>query len=81
MPEPLHEQFRVWLSPQRACGFIGDPEAKPNSGIFTFQDNKDHYTIIRVRKNANFDYLYSQGTYNGDSIERSGNFEYAGIYC
>ena len=32
-------------------------------------------------KNADFDYLYCQGTYNGDSIERSGTFEHAGIYC
>ena len=67
MPDAIQEQFRAWL-------------AKPNGDAFTFQDNNDHYTLIRVRKNAGFDYLYSLGTYKRGGIERSGNFEYAGIY-
>jgi hypothetical protein len=68
MPDPKQEQFRAWL-------------AKPNGDAFTFQENNDHYTLIRVLKNAGFDYLYILGTYKRGGIERSGNFEYAGIYC
>jgi len=68
MPDPKQEQFREWL-------------AGPEGGAFTFRENNDYYTVIRVRKNADFDYLYALGVYKNDSIERSGNFEYAGIYC
>jgi hypothetical protein len=68
MPDAVQEQFRAWL-------------AKPNGDAFTFQDNNDHYTLIRVRKNDGFDYLYSLGTYKRGGIERSEKFEYAGIYC
>ena len=68
MPNPIQNQFHEWL-------------AGPEGGAFKFQTNNDHYTLIRARKNADFDYLYGLGTYDYDGIERSGNFEYAGIYC
>jgi len=80
MPEPMQVQFSAWLSPQRACGLAGNPEAGPKSGAFTFQENRDCSTIIRVRKNTDFFYLYCQ-RYNSGGITRSGDFEYAGIYC
>ena len=64
----LHEQFAAWLA-----GPIGE--------AFTYRANGDHHTVIRVKKNADFDYLYCQRNYNGSSIERRDKFEYAGIYC
>ena len=40
-----------------------------------------HFALMRVRKNADFDYLYVQRQYNETDIERGNKFEYAGIYC
>jgi hypothetical protein len=40
-----------------------------------------NFIIIRLRKNADFDYLYTQRQYNNDHIERGNKFEYAGLYC
>ena len=41
----------------------------------------DCLTVIRVRKNDDFDYLYSLRRYHGTGIERRDKFEYSGIYC
>ena len=38
-------------------------------------------TVIRVRKNEDFDYLYCQRQYHSTGIERGDKFEYAGLYC
>ena len=77
----LHERFAVWLSPQRACGLAGDPQAEPQAEAFTFYEGGSHCTMIRVTKNDDFDYLYCQRNYHGSGIKRSSDFEYAGIYC
>jgi len=55
--------------------------ASTYSGSFAYSVGTDHYTIIRVCKNEDFDYLYAQRRYQEDGIERGRNFEYAGLYC
>ena len=55
--------------------------AQRNDGAFGYKAGGDFYTVIRVRKNDDFDYLYCQRQYNGNSIERGDKFEYAGAYC
>lgn len=51
-------------------------------GPFMCKAKGYRHTLMRVRKNANFDYLYAQSHYNSDSdIERGDKFEYVGIYC
>ena len=51
------------------------------AGPFMCKVKGYHYTLMRVRKNADFDYLYTQRQYNNTDIERGSKFEYAGIYC
>ena len=68
MPDTPHKQFIAWL-------------AAPQTEPFVYQMNSYHYAILRFQKNADFDYLYCQRQYNSLGIERSGTFEYAGIYC
>ena len=50
-------------------------------GPFEYQTDGCHNTLIRVRKNADFDYLYLQRLYNRAGIKRDNGFEYAGIFC
>ena len=50
-------------------------------GPFECQTGVYHNTLIRVRKNVDFDYLYIQRQYNGTGIKRDDNFEYAGVFC
>ena len=64
----LPERFAAWLS-----GPSGEP--------FAFYENSYHYTLIRVPRNGDFDYLYCQRNYHGSGIERGDKFEYVGIYC
>jgi hypothetical protein len=88
-PEPgpeetdsLPERFAIWLL------------TGPEGGAFTFTLNDCRHAVIRVRKSADFDYLYFQrnpidlaqsealaGGACGDGIERGDSFQYAGIYC
>ena len=51
------------------------------TGPLECQINGYHYTLIRVRKNADFDYLYVQRQYQGVGITRNDKFEYAGVFC
>ena len=51
------------------------------AGPFMCKVKGHHYTMMRVRKNADFDYLYTQRQYNNIDIERGSKFEYAGLYC
>jgi hypothetical protein len=46
-----------------------------------YQEVNAHFTVIRVPKNADFDYLYSQKNYGEPGLERGEKFEFAGIYC
>ena len=64
----LQSRFADWLT---------------GTGSDAFDCNADgyHITLIRVRKNEDFDYLYCQRQYRGGGIERGDKFEYAGIYC
>jgi len=55
--------------------------ASTYSGSFAYTTGNDYYTVIRVCKNENFDYLYAQRQYRGDGIGRGDSFEYAGLYC
>jgi len=51
------------------------------TGPFMCKMKGNHFTLMRVRKNENFDYLYIQRQYNGTGIERGDKFEYVGVYC
>ena len=64
----LCEQFAAWL-------------AGTETGAFVYQEGSYTSTVIRVPKNADFDYLYSQRNYGEKGLERGDKFEYAGIYC
>jgi len=57
-----------------------------DTGPYEYKAKEYHYSLVRVRKNENFDYLYTQRRYYHISekncgIERREPFEYAGIYC
>ena len=38
-------------------------------------------TLLKAPKNADFDYLYLQRHYNGESLTQNEDLEYAGIFC
>ncbi|HCA28086.1 MAG TPA: hypothetical protein DEP23_00150 [Ruminococcaceae bacterium] len=46
-----------------------------------FTQGDTHHALLKVPKNEQFDYLYSQYNYRKYNIERNANFEYAGVYC
>lgn len=46
-----------------------------------FQNAGINYSLIRVEKNQDFEYLFCQNLYHGKSTERQSSFQYAGIYC
>lgn len=52
-----------------------------DGSAFECKADSYHTTVIRVRKNEDFDYLYCQRQYHGAGIERGDKFDYAGIYC
>jgi hypothetical protein len=54
----LHEQFASWLAAQTAEPFV-------------YQVKNDHCTVIRVPKNAAFDYLYCQSRYRALSAGKN----------
>lgn len=51
------------------------------TGPYAIKTGGYYNTLMRVRKNADFDYLYIQRQYHVDSIKRKDDFEYAGIFC
>lgn len=61
-------RFREWL-------------VTPDGSAFVCKADSYHITLIRVQKNADFDYLYCQRLYRDAGIERGDKFEYAGIHC
>lgn len=63
-----NDRFSAWLS-------------SGSAGPCCFQGKVYNYTLIRVEKNACFEYLYCQEQYDNKNTIRNGNFEYAGIYC
>ena len=60
------EQFAIWLKSQQTSPFIH--RCKYYCSV-----------IIRVARNKDFDYLYSQQIYQ--TIQNDNDFRYAGIYC
>jgi len=64
----IKERFTTWLGSPIPAIF---QHGKPNGNFIT---------IVRVKKDADFDYLYMQLSYHG-AIELGGTFKYAGIYC
>jgi len=77
LPEERTEpqgRFADWLAEDRL-------PAGADGGAFTCKASGYHITVIRVRKNDDFDYLYCQRQYNGAGIERGDKFDYVGIYC
>jgi len=63
------------------CGRFAEWLAEVDGDDFQCVAGGYHLTMIRVRKNADFDYLYFQRRYQGAAIERGNEFKYAGIYC
>lgn len=63
----MNEQFLSWL-------------ASNESGPCCFRENATSYIFIRVEKNADFDYLFSQSQYRDVGMTRGSSFKYAGVY-
>lgn len=89
--DTLTAQFDVWASMSELAA-IADQKFDPSdrfaawlAGTHTeflvFQESGSRYTMFRIPKNSDFDYLYFQRNYNGHSVVRGGKFEYAGLYC
>ena len=55
--------------------------ASGDAGPCCFQDKGYNYILIRVEKNADFEYLFCQRQYNKEGLVRDSTFKYAGIYC
>jgi|GEM_PF-413148 len=64
---------------EKSCGVLTDWLA--GAGPIECQAKGCHYTLIRVRKNAEFDYLYIHRQYYSAGIKRGSDFKYAGIFC
>lgn len=55
--------------------------ASGDAGPCCFQEKGYSYILIRVEKNADFEYLFCQRQYNKEGLVRDSTFKYAGIYC
>jgi hypothetical protein len=66
--EVLQGRFAEWL-------------ASMDGSAFQYRAAGDFITLVRVKKNENFDYLYCQRHYRDEGINRADDFEYAGVYC
>ena len=55
--------------------------ASGDAGPCCFQDSGHAYIVVRIEKNADFEYLFCQQLYHKENLTRSGTFKYAGIYC
>ncbi len=64
----MNEIFTQWLA-------SGDGSA------CHLQVGRDWYIILRVEKNADFDYLFSEYQYRETGLTRQCTFDYSGIYC
>lgn len=65
----MNDTFREWL--------VSD-----NTSPCCFRERGYFYTVVRVKKNEDFDYLFYQKQYSKEgSTARGSSFEYAGIYC
>lgn len=64
----MNDTFKSWL-------------ASGDAGPCCFEEKRYNYTIIRVEKNADFEYLFCLRQYDKGSVVRGSSFNYAGIYC
>lgn len=64
----MNEIFTQWL-------------ASGDSNACHLQVGRDWYIILRVEKNADFDYLFSECQYRETGLTRQCSFDYSGIYC
>ncbi len=64
----MNDQFSNWL-------FSND------TAPCCLQGRGWNYLLIRVEKNADFEYLFYQTLYDTEGLVRDENFNYAGIYC
>ena len=64
----MNDLFSSWLS-------SGD------AGPCCFQEGGHAYIVVRIEKNADFEYLFCQQLYHKEDLSRGGAFKYAGIYC
>lgn len=64
----MNEIFTEWLA-------SGDGSA------CHLQAGSDWYIILRVEKNADFDYLFSECQYRETGLTRQCSFDFSGIYC
>lgn len=63
----MNETFIKWLTTN-------------DTNPYYFQKSNFRTTILRVKKNDDFDYLYDQTLYGSNSSDTT-SFNYAGIYC
>lgn len=64
----MNDLFSDWLS-------------SGSAGPCCIQGRRCNYILIRVEKNADFEYLYCQEQYGGIRSISNEKFEFAGIYC
>lgn len=64
----MNDRFSDWLSSESV-------------GPYCIQGRGCNYILIRVEKNADFEYLYCQKRYGGIRSISNEKFEFAGIYC
>lgn len=64
----MNDLFSSWL-------------ASGDAGPCCFQEGGHAYIVVRIEKNADFEYLFCQQLYHKENLTRSGTFKYAGIYC
>ena len=62
-------KFQEWLESDSYKHFIFD------------EGNVTHTTFIKVAKNDDFDYLFSQTFYTGSHIQRDDHLYFSGMYC
>ena len=55
--------------------------ASGENSLCSFQKDGNTYFLIRVEKNADFDYLYGYVKYVKTRLTRNEDFNYLGIYC
>ena len=85
----IQTQWKDCLSAE-PVNLADTPAAKPcgvlmdwlfGAGPVVYQVQGCNYMLLRVWKNADFDYLYVQRQYKSAGIKRGNDFDYAGVFC
>ena len=66
---PIKTKFKEWLESDSYKHFVFDEGQSTNT------------TFIKVAKNDDFDYLFSQTFYSGSHIQRDDHLYFSGMYC